>query len=72
MAGVEATIERAERDLGLGEPNYVQTWYRQRNGAAYSGNFAWCDAAVTRWAYGSGNHAAVCFGTDFAYTVAHA
>ncbi|TMZ64838.1 CHAP domain-containing protein, partial [Klebsiella pneumoniae] len=28
--------------------------------------------AVTRWAVESGNYAAVCFGTDYAYTVWHA
>lgn len=72
MSGVEQMIARAEKDLGLREPNYIQSWYRARNGAAYGGNFAWCNAAVTRWAYDSGNHAAVCFGTDYAYTVAHA
>lgn len=65
-------IARAARDVGLREPNYIQTWYRKRNGSAYAYNFPWCDAAVTRWAYDSGNYDAVCYGTDYAYTVAHA
>jgi hypothetical protein len=72
VPGKEAMVKRAEKDLGLGEPNYIQDWYRARNGSAYGGNFAWCDAAVTKWAYDSGNHQAVCHGTDYAYTVSHA
>lgn len=65
-------INRAEKDLGLGEPNYIQRWYADRNGSAYSYNFAWCDAAVTKWGYDSGNYAAVCPRGDRAYTVYHA
>ncbi|MFI7239655.1 LysM peptidoglycan-binding domain-containing protein [Streptomyces cyaneofuscatus] len=61
-----------ERWIGIGEPNEIQSWYRARNGAAYGGNFAWCNAMVTRAAVDAGEHAAVCFGTDYAYTVAHA
>lgn len=72
MAGVEAMIKSMEKCLGLGEPNHIQSWYRKRNGAAYGGNFAWCNATVTWAAVDSGNHAEVCFGTDYAYTVAHA
>ncbi|QKW31528.1 CHAP domain-containing protein (plasmid) [Streptomyces seoulensis] len=58
--------------LGTGEPNAIQAWYRERNGADYSGNFPWCDATETRAAYDSDNYQAVCFGKDWAYTVAHA
>jgi hypothetical protein len=72
MAGVESMIAAMESILGMGEPNKIQSWYRARNGAAYSGNFAWCNAAITWAAVQSGNHAEVCFGTDYAYTVAHA
>jgi hypothetical protein len=69
---LEAMIAEMERWLGTGEPNVIQSWYRARNGAAYNGNFAWCDATVTRAAVDSGCHDSVCFGTDYAYTVAHA
>ncbi|MFE2747305.1 LysM peptidoglycan-binding domain-containing protein [Streptomyces scopuliridis] len=69
---VEGMIAQAEKSLGMREPNAIQTWYRQRNGAAFGGNFAWCNAAVTYWAVQAGEHAAVCFGTDYAYTVWHA
>lgn len=72
MAGLEAMIASMEKHLGMGEPNSVQAWYRARNGSAYAGNFAWCNALVTWAAVDSGNHAEVCFGTDYAYTVAHA
>lgn len=67
MSGVEAMVKRAEKDLGLGEPNYIQEWY-----PGLSGNFPWCDSAVTYWAWHSGNQGAVCFGGYYAYTVAHA
>lgn len=72
MAGLEAMIKSMEKHLGLGEPNFIQDWYRTRNGSAYGGNFAWCDATITWAAVDSGNHAEVNFGTDYAYTVAHA
>lgn len=72
VAGREAMIRAMESVLGLGEPNKIQSWYRARNGSAYAGNFAWCDATITWAAVQSGNHQAVCFGTDYAYTVAHA
>ncbi|MFG2001669.1 peptidoglycan-binding protein [Spirillospora sp. NPDC048911] len=72
MPGAAAMLAEARRSLGLGEPNHIQAWFRERNGAAYSGNFAWCDAAVTYWSVRSGNHAAVCPAGDRAYTVAHA
>jgi hypothetical protein len=65
-------LAAARKSLGLREPNHIQAWYRQRNGAAYAGNFAWCDAAVTYWAVQSGNHKAVCPNGDRAYTVFHA
>ncbi|QFG07929.1 endolysin [Streptomyces phage Intolerant] len=76
MSGREAMVAAMESLLGLGErdgsQNKVQAWYRSRNGSAYSGNFAWCDASITWAAVQSGNYDAVCHGTDFAYTVAHA
>lgn len=72
MSGVDAMIAQMERWLGTGEPNVIQSWYRARNGAAYNGNFAWCNATITRAAVDSGNYAEVCHGTDYAYTVAHA
>jgi hypothetical protein len=70
--GQEAMIRAMEAWLGTGEPNAIQVWYRERNGSAYGGNFAWCDATVTISAYASDNYGAVCFDTDYAYTVAHA
>ncbi|WP_405674912.1 LysM peptidoglycan-binding domain-containing protein [Streptomyces sp. NBC_01511] len=69
---IEGMIAQAEKSLGMREPNAIQTWYRQRNGAAFAGNFAWCNAAITYWAVQAGEHAAVCCGTDYAYTVWHA
>lgn len=69
--GAQELINRAKKDLGLGEPNYIQKWYHSRNGIG-NYNWPWCNAAVTKWAYDSGNHKAVCFGKDYAYTVAHA
>lgn len=72
MSGLELMIAQMERWLGTGEPNAIQEWYRKRNGAAYNGNFAWCNATITRAAVDSGNYAEVCHGTDYAYTVAHA
>lgn len=72
MTGLEAMISSMEKKLGVGEPNTIQEWYRQRNGAAYTGNWPWCDATITWAAVDSGNWDEVCFGTDYAYTVAHA
>jgi hypothetical protein len=69
---VETMIAAVEEWIGTGEPNKIQSWYRERNGADYSGNFAWCDATITRAAVESGEYEAVCHGTDYAYTVAHA
>ncbi|MYW43039.1 CHAP domain-containing protein [Streptomyces sp. SID161] len=65
-------IQAMEGWLGTGEPNAIQAWYRERNGNDYSGNFPWCDATITNAAYTSDNYDAVCYGTDYAYTVAHA
>lgn len=72
MTGLEAMIASMEKKLGVGEPNTIQDWFRQRNGAAYTGNWPWCDATITWAAVDSGNYNEVCFGVDFAYTVAHA
>ncbi|MFQ6851284.1 LysM peptidoglycan-binding domain-containing protein [Streptomyces sp. 35M1] len=69
---VGGMIAQAEKSLGLREPNHIQTWYRQRNGAAFAYNFPWCNAAVTYWATQAGERDAVLFGTDYAYTVWHA
>lgn len=69
---VDTMIAAAEKGIGLGEPNYIQTWYRERNGSAYAYNFPWCNAAITYWATQAGERDAVLFGTDYAYTVAHA
>jgi hypothetical protein len=69
---VDGMIAQAEKSIGLGEPNAIQQWYRQRNGSAYAYNFPWCNAAVTYWATQAGERDAVLFGTDYAYTVAHA
>ena len=72
MSGVEDMIHAAEMSLGLPEPNYIQDWYRQRNGPDFNGNFAWCNAAITYWAWHSGNEQAVTYGGDYALTTAHA
>lgn len=72
MGSATGMIKEARADLGMGEPNSIQRWYAKRNGSAYSYNFPWCDGAVTKWAVDSDNHDAVCFGKDYAYTVAHA
>ncbi|MEV5911053.1 CHAP domain-containing protein [Streptomyces chartreusis] len=69
---VEAMISAVERWIGTGEPNDIQRWYRERNGAAYNYNFPWCDATITRAAVEAGEYESVCFDTDYAYTVAHA
>lgn len=68
----EGMVRAVERWIGTGEPNEIQRWYEQRNGSAYRGNWAWCDATITRAAVEAGEYQSVCFGTDFAYTVAHA
>lgn len=67
MGTVEAMIAQAESCLGMGEPNKIQAWY-----PGLSGNFPWCDAAVSYWAWHSGNQNAVTYGGYWAYTVAHA
>ena len=72
MSGVEDMVAQAELDLGLGEPNKIQKWYRDRNGPDFNGNFPWCDASITYWAWHSGNEDAVTFGGDFAKTTVHA
>jgi hypothetical protein len=72
VSGVEDMIYAAEQALGLGEPNYIQEWYAERNGSAFDYNFPWCNAAITYWAWHSGNQDAVTFGGDFAKTTYHA
>jgi LysM repeat protein len=69
---LDGMIREAEKSLGLGEPNHIQQWYRERNGSAYNYQFPWCNAAITYWATQAGEREAVLFGTDYAYTVAHA
>lgn len=69
---LEGMIAQAEKSIGLGEPNHIQQWYRQRNGSAYNYQFPWCNAAITYWATQAGERDAVLHGTDYAYTVAHA
>jgi Putative peptidoglycan binding domain/CHAP domain len=72
MPGVEDMIRHAERSLGItGRPNRITEWYSGRNGRMFA-RAAWCDQSVTFWAFHSGNHQAVCFGKDYAYTVWHA
>jgi hypothetical protein len=72
MAGVEEMIRGAERSLGVtGRPNSITEWYSGRNGGVFA-RAAWCDQSITYWAFHSGNHDAVCFGRDYAYTVWHA
>jgi hypothetical protein len=68
MAGIDDMVREAEKTLGLGEPNHIQKWYNPG-----WGNFAWCNAAVTYWAWHSDNKVAVTFGDNkFALTTAHA
>jgi hypothetical protein len=72
MSGLEDMIRTAERSLGVsGRPNHITEWYSRRNGRLFA-RAAWCDQSVTYWAFHSGNHEAVCFGRDYAYTVWHA
>lgn len=72
MGSAAGMLAAARASLGLAEPNKIQAWYRARHGSAYSGNFAWCDAAVSFWAHHSDNVAAVLPAGDRAYTVYHA
>jgi hypothetical protein len=65
-------LAEARKHIGLGEPNFIQDWFRKRNGSDYEGNFSWCDAFVTYCAYQSGNYDAVCPNGDEAYTPSHA
>ena len=73
MAGVGDMIAQAERSLANnthGTPNEITRFYAERNGKGFL-NELWCDMSITFWAFRSGNHTAVCFGTDFALTSAH-
>jgi LysM repeat protein len=69
---LEGMISQAEKSLGMREPNSIQRWYADRNGAAFRYNFPWCNAAITYWATQAGERDSVLFGTDYAYTVWHA
>ncbi|WP_030747679.1 LysM peptidoglycan-binding domain-containing protein [Streptomyces sp. NRRL F-5135] len=69
---LEGMITQAEKSIGLRTPNAIQQWYRERNGATFAYNFPWCNAAITYWATQAGERESVLFGTDYAYTVAHA
>jgi hypothetical protein len=74
MAGVEDMIKAAVRSVNSnthGTPNEITRFYADRNGSLFL-NELWCNMSITFWAFQSGNHAAVCFGTDFAWTKAHA
>jgi hypothetical protein len=74
MAGVEDMIKQAVRSVDNnthGTPNEITRFYAERNGKMFL-NELWCDMSITFWAFQSGNHEAVCFGTDFAFTKAHA
>ncbi len=65
-------IRAASKSLGtMGRPNHITRWYAKRNGS-YFATAPWCNESITYWAKASGNYDAVCFGTDYAYTVAHA
>lgn len=68
----DAMIKMMESQLGVrGRPNTATRWYAARNGSYFS-TAAWCNMLITWAAYQSGNYQAVCFGTDYAYTVYHA
>lgn len=72
MPGREAMIRKMESILGTeGRPNVVTEWYAERNGSQYL-KAPWCNMTITWAASESGNRDAVCFGKDYAYTVAHA
>jgi hypothetical protein len=74
MAGVEDMIRQAERSKNkptVDTPNEITRWYAKRNGKMFL-NELWCEMSITFWAFHSGNYEAVCFGTDFSYTKAHA
>lgn len=71
----ERFVAAAREDLGLGEPNHIQKWYLKNIDSSLGDwNWAWCDAAVTYWAYKAGVEKAVIPGgaKGYAYTVWHA
>jgi hypothetical protein len=73
MSGVEDMIKQADRSKNkptVGTPNEITEWYAERNGKMFL-NELWCNMGITFWAFHSGNHMAVCFGTDFAATQFH-
>jgi hypothetical protein len=73
MAGVKDMIKQATRSVNkniMGTPNEITRWYADRNGKLFL-NELWCEMSITFWAFHSGNHAAVCFGIDFASTTKH-
>ena len=70
--GVAALLSKMREGLGArGRPNVATRWYAQRHDSTFL-RAPWCDMRVTWAAYHSGTYDAVCFGTDFAWTVAHA
>lgn len=69
---IDSMVNAVEPLLGMsGRPNLVTNWYADRNGEYYR-RAAWCNMTITWAAFHSGNYDAVCFGKDYAYTVAHA
>lgn len=72
MGTLEGMISKCESMLGTsGTPNKATQWYGDRNGR-YFRNAPWCNMFITWAAYHTDNYQAVCFGTDYAYTVWHA
>ncbi|WP_433332510.1 peptidoglycan-binding protein [Spirillospora sp. CA-294931] len=66
-------LTEARKSLGLGEPNHIQKWYLKNIDKSLGDwNWAWCDAAITYWAWQSGNAKEVCPKGGRAYTVLHA
>jgi len=69
---IAAFLSKMREGLGeRGRPNVASRWYAKRHDDSFL-EAPWCDMRVTWAAHHSGNYDAVCFGTDYAYTVAHA
>jgi hypothetical protein len=70
---INAFLSKMREGLGArGRPNVATRWYAKRQHDDSFLRAPWCNMRVTWAAFHSGTHGAVCFGTDFAYTVAHA